>query len=81
MKRHGCEDELGCYRAEQEAFGAQNQDQNHARGVCWCLCVCVSCERTMAKDCRNALVAAYTATVGPGPTEERDPMNRMRPPV
>jgi hypothetical protein len=38
-------------------------------------------EHTIAKDCRNALVAAYTATVGPGPTEERDPMNRMRPPV
>lgn len=51
------------------------------RGVCVGVCVCVSCERTIAKDCRNALVAAYTATVGPGPTEERDPMNRMRPPV
>ena len=37
--------------------------------------------RTMAKDWRKAFVAAYTATVGPGPTEERDPMNRMRPPV
>ena len=41
----------------------------------------MSSERTIANDCRNALVAAYTATVGPGPTEEREPMNRMRPPV